>query len=254
MNRIGRAGKFAKKLILPEEAKLAKFRQRLMKWFKTSGRSFPWRSSSSRNYVVIISEILLQRTQAARVGDFFEDFIRRYPSWKRLSRAPQKELRHFLQPLGLWRRRAATIVSLAREMDRRNGKLPQTRDEIEMLPGVGQYIANAILLFCFGERQPLLDVNMARVLERSFGDRRLSDIRYDPYLQTLSRRVLARGDAKQLNWAILDLASSVCLIRSPRCNACPVSLNCHFRSLLKKPAIVRRISPERTPSSLRSVK
>jgi A/G-specific adenine glycosylase len=97
---------------------------------------------------------------------------------------------------------------------------------VESLPGVGQYIANAILLLCHNKPQPLMDVNMARVLERNFGLRHLVDIRYDPYLQALGAQVVSRGDAKKLNWAILDLAARICLGTSPVCNQCPLSSSC----------------------------
>jgi A/G-specific adenine glycosylase len=173
-----------------------------------------------------VSEVLLQRTQAPRVADFFGEFIESFPSWRRLSEATETELGKFLKPLGLWRRRGASLISLAREMSRRRGRFPKTRKDLESLPGVGQYIANAILLLCHNEPQPLLDVNMARVLERNFGTRKLADIRYDPYIQALAKQVVAEGDARSLNWAILDLAASMCIVGKPHCWECPLSRSC----------------------------
>lgn len=213
---------------LPPERELARFRQSLLRWFRHNGRPFPWRAKSAGSYVLVISEILLQRTQAQRVNEFFGEFIKAYPSWRHLADATEGQLQQFLQPLGLWRRRAASIVALAREMKSRRGRFPSGREDVEALPGVGQYIANAILLLCHGQPQPLLDVNMARVLERNFGPRKLVDIRYDPYLQTLAAKVLSSGDARSLNWAILDLASLVCLSREPRCKKCPLVSSCQF--------------------------
>ncbi len=176
----------------------------------------------------MISEILLQRTQAQRVNEFFGEFIKTYPSWRHLAAATEGQLQQFLQPLGLWRRRAASIVALAREMKNRRGRFPGARADVEALPGVGQYIANAILLLCHDQPQPLLDVNMARVLERNFGARELVDIRYDPYLQALAAKVVSEGDARSLNWAILDLGASVCLTKEPRCKDCPLVSSCQF--------------------------
>ena len=154
--------------------------------------------------------------------------LKAYPSWRHLADATERELQQFLQPLGLWRRRATSIVALAREMRRRRGRFPVSREKVEALPGVGQYIANAILLFCHGEPQPLLDVNMARVLERNFGSRNLVDIRYDPYLQALAAKALSKTDPSNLNWAILDLAGLVCLSREPLCRKCPLVSSCLF--------------------------
>jgi A/G-specific adenine glycosylase len=213
---------------LPSESDLAVFRQSLLRWFRRHGRRFPWRSKNAGTYARVISEILLQRTKAQRVGEFLNDFLKAYPSWRHLADATEGELQQLLQPLGLWRRRATSIVALAREMKRRHGRFPVSREELEALPGVGQYIANAILLFCHGEPQPLLDVNMARVLERNFGARDLVDIRYDPYLQALATKALSKTDPSNLNWAILDLAGLVCLSSEPLCRKCPLSSSCLF--------------------------
>jgi A/G-specific adenine glycosylase len=113
-------------------------------------------------------------------------------------------------------------------MAKRRGVFPRSRDEIETLPNVGQYIANAILLLCHREAQPLLDVDMARVLERFFGPRKLADIRYDPYLQSLAKAVVNSRDSVLINWAILDHASLICKISEPLCFDCPLVKRCRF--------------------------
>lgn len=118
--------------------------------------------------------------------------------------------------------------ALAREMATGRGRFPRHREEIERLPGVGQYVANAILLFCYDQPEPLLDTNMARVLERVYEPRRLVDIRYDPYLQALARRIVHCKRSRDINWAILDLAALVCVIRTPRCELCPLSTLCSY--------------------------
>ena len=160
-----------------------------------------------------------------------------------LAHASDEELRAFLEPIGLWRRRAAVLRSLAREMQRRHGRFPATREEIEELPGIGQYIASAVLLFYHGSREPLLDVNMARVLERCFAARKLADIRYDPWLQSLARRVTNHEQAVEINWAILDLASKVCSTCSPTCKLCPLRACCRYtKTNWRSPSPSRRRS------------
>jgi A/G-specific adenine glycosylase len=160
------------------------------------------------------------------VATVFPGFIRRHPSWRALATAQAGDLKTILKPLGLWRRRVATIQKLSREMALRHGRFPATREEIEKLPGVGQYITNAILLFTQEQPEPLLDVNMARVLERFFGPRKLADIRYDPYLQKLARDILPRKGIKEFNWAILDFAALVCRSRNPLCDTCVLRGRC----------------------------
>jgi A/G-specific adenine glycosylase len=203
------------------------FRKRLLVWYTENGRNFPWRQGSTSKYKLVVSEILLQRTRAETVASFFNTFFSQYPSWKKLAEADEAEIGQVIRPMGLWKRRALTLMQLATVMAKRNGRFPRTRAEIEeTLPGVGQYIANAIFLLCHGEPQPLLDANMARVLERVFGPRKLSDIRYDPYLQALAFEIVQCKEAKKLNWAILDLAASNCLPRKLRCTTCPLKPVC----------------------------
>ena len=211
---------------LPEPRGLSRFRRRLLRWYDKNGRKFPWRKSSTNQYQAIVAELLLQRTRAETVADFFLDFILEFPSWNRLRIASVARLESCLRPIGLWRRRAASIRILALEMAKRGGLFPRDRAEIEALPGIGQYIANAVLLFCHGVPEPLLDLNMARVLERVFGPRKLADIRYDPYLQALAGKVVRCKTPTRLNWALLDLAATTCLTRNPRCNNCPLASMC----------------------------
>jgi A/G-specific adenine glycosylase len=209
-----------------ENKKILEFRKSLLNWFKNNDRKFPWRRSSTTKYQYIIAEVLLQRTRAETVASFFPRFIEVFPSWKKLNQASLEQLQVYLQPIGLWRRRAVSIQALSDEMAKRNGRFPKNREEIEALPGIGQYITNAVLLFCHGEPQPLLDVNMARVLERVFGQRKMADIRYDPYLQQLAKEVVDCENPVQVNWAILDLAAAICLPKKPRCQKCPLGELC----------------------------
>lgn len=130
--------------------------------------------------------------------------------------------------IGLWRRRSASLRALAAEMRTRRGRFPTKREDLEALPGVGQYVANAAMLFCHGKREPLLDVNMARILERCFSPRTLVDIRYDPWLQALARAVVDHPRAREINWAMMDLAGTICTVRKPRCKMCPLETVCRF--------------------------
>jgi A/G-specific adenine glycosylase len=132
-----------------------------------------------------------------------------------------------LRPLGLWRRRAASLLCLATAVAQKKGRLPMDRGAVEGLPAVGQYIANAIQLVRGLERAPLLDSGMARVLERHFGPRSMADIRHDPYLQELAWRVCDYEQPKELSWGILDLAAEVCRPTAPRCLECPLRRGCN---------------------------
>ena len=90
-----------------------------------------------------------------------------------------------------------------------------------------QYIANAIELIIFNQPSPLVDVNMARVLERFFGKRKMADIRYDLYLQSLSYKIVEHERAKEINWAILDYAAIRCKTK-PLCGNCHLKIKCNY--------------------------
>ncbi len=203
-------------------------RRKLRTWFQKHGRPFPWRRPGHSLFEAVLAEVLLQRTRAEKVASFFDVFVARFPTWEAIGQANEQEIGEFLKPIGLWRRRAASLAALSRTMVERGGIFPATREEIESLPGVGQYIANAILMFAHGKAEPLLDVNMARVLERVFGPRKLVDIRDDPYLQGVSRAVIRGKHASELNWAFLDLAAKICTISNPRCDVCPIARCCRY--------------------------
>lgn len=199
----------------------------MLSWSVSNGRKFPWRESGLSSYQYIIAEVLLQRTKAETIATFFPKFIVQFPTWRSLVRSDVKEIETFLKPVGLYQQRSSRLKHLALEMEKRSGKLPTERKALEAIPYMGQYIANAVELIIFDQPAPLIDVNMARVLERFFGPRSLADIRYDPYLQSLARKVVDHADAKQMNWAILDFAALVCKPK-PKCLICPIAIKCTF--------------------------
>lgn len=216
------------------KTRIKTFQRKILNWYYGNGRKFPWRKSGLSNYKLIIAEILLQRTKAETISKFYNSFLSYYPSWHSINKTRTDILGKRLMPIGLYRQRAALLKKLAKEMVKRNGRIPVNRNEIEKLPFAGQYIVNAIFLVIKNQPAPLLDVNMARVLERYFGPRKLSDIRYDPYLQNLAWRVVDHEESKKINWGILDFAALVCTAKNPRCESCFLSTGCqHYNSNLK---------------------
>lgn len=201
------------------------FQGQLKAWHTIHGRDLPWRRAGSTQYEIIVAELLLWRTRAENVAKLYGDFLDKYPGWDVLAEAREEEVRHFLAPLG-YVERARILIELAQVLADKHD-LDLQRDQLQGLPGIGQYIAS-VLLTVWGDREPFLDVNMARVLERFFGPRKLADIRFDPYLQQLSRAVLPAEGVKEFNWAILDLGALVCRSHRPRCTHCPIESECTF--------------------------
>jgi len=209
-----------------DSATLRFFRSALLIWFNENGRRFVWRRRQASKYLMIVSETLLQRTRASTVEAFLPRFLDRFPGWSQLASAPLAQIEEALRPIGLSHRRACTLQGLGRALAHRNGRFPRRRADIDQLPGVGQYIGNAIELFCHEEARPLLDAGMARLLERFFHPRELIDIRYDPFLQQLAKRIVRCAKPRQLNWAMLDYAALVCTRTRPSCSSCVLSRRC----------------------------
>lgn len=154
-------------------------------------------------------------------------FLKDYPSWEALALASEADLVAALKPIGLHRQRGKRLYLLTQELARRGG-FPARRADVEDLPQMGQYITNAYELFILRKPAPLLDVNMARVLERYFGARKLRDIRYDRKLQRLAKTVVSMDAPVEMNWAILDFAAAICRARHPKCTDCPLVEECKF--------------------------
>lgn len=130
----------------------------------------------------------------------------------------------------MYNQRGKRLYDLAQELKKRNGRFPKERNQVEDLSMMGQYLTNAYELYILKNKAPLLDVNMARLLERFFGERKMADIRHDPYLQTLAYRVVNVENSKELNWAILDFAALVCKKLNPLCKDCLFISSCkHYR-------------------------
>lgn len=210
------------------EEKIKFFQQKLLLWFEENARQFRWRDPSLNPYQIIISEILLQRTKAETVSKFYDGFLSTFPDWESLAGAELIAIEEYLRPVGLYRQRASRLQKLAVYMVEKSGVIPTQRNQLEEVSFMGQYIANAVELLIHGINKPLLDVNMARVLERFFGKRKMADIRYDPYLQALSLKIVDNSNSKGINWAILDFSASVCRSSNPRCCDCPIKNCCNY--------------------------
>ena len=203
------------------------FQAAVLQWAEGRRRSFPWRRVDRSPYELVLAEVLLQQTRAEHVAAIFEDVVNRCPDWPALAKISVVDLEDLLRPLGLQRRRAAALHALAEAVVQ--GGLPQTASGLEKLPGIGQYMARAIAAQLSMEVVAPIDTNVARVLERVFGPRKLADIRHDPGLQRLALSLVPPSDSGGYLVALIDFGAIVCRSRVPQCAECPVG-SCRFRS------------------------
>ena len=206
------------------------FRKKLRIWFGKNHRDFLWREPIRSPYEILIAEILLRRTRAETVATIYPQFLKKFPDFTHLAKASPTDIERIIKPLGLWRQKTPIFLQVAKAVVENKGQLPTTREELEGLFHIGNYIASVILTSFHKKAEPFIDVNMARVVDRFFGPRKLVDIRYDPYLHTVAREIVKnKKDSLMLNWAVLDFAALVCKATRPRCEICPMKPQQSYR-------------------------
>ncbi|HEX7024712.1 MAG TPA: hypothetical protein VF187_07835 [Gemmatimonadales bacterium] len=205
----------------------AQFRRRLLAWFRRHGRDLPWRRTRDP-YHVLVSEVMLQQTQVARVVDYYPRFLGEFPTVGALARATPKRVREAWEGLGYYRR-AADLHRLAREVVRdHDGAIPGEVAALRRLPGIGPYTAGAVASFAFERAVPAVDTNVARVLRRAFHPRAADSAAGRKRLWDTAARLNAVHGRRawEFNQAIMELGAMLCTARVARCEVCPVVLAC----------------------------
>ncbi len=202
------------------------FRRRLLSWYARHRRRLPWRGVRDP-YAVLVSEIMLQQTQVARVLEFFPRFLARYPTLEDLAAAPADAVRESWDGLGYYAR-ARNLHAAARAVVKKlDGRLPRRAEELRALPGIGRYTAGAVASLAFGADVPAVDTNAARVLARVFAVRgRRKSARRERRVWALAAALVPRGRSADWNQALMDLGATYCVARKPRCHDCPVCGSC----------------------------
>lgn len=197
------------------------FQRRLRQWYFRYGRDLPWRRTTDA-YAILVSEVMLQQTQVERVVDYYQRFLRRFPTVAALASASLEEVLEAWQGLGYYQRARSLHQAARQVVEQHQGVFPETFAEVTALPGVGRYTAGAVLCFAFGKRFPILDTNVQRVLERVFVRRRAARASaQQKRLWRLAEEVLPAGtDAWVINQAMMDLGATICTARLPRCPQC----------------------------------
>jgi len=211
------------------ERKVRAFRRRLLGWYARHRRDLPWRGVRDP-YAILVSEVMLQQTQVARVVEFYGRFLARYPTVEDLAAARADEVRESWDGLGYYAR-ARNLHAAARRIVRDQGSgFPDRPDELRRLPGIGRYTAGAVASLAFGVDVAAVDTNAERVLARVFGVRgsRKSAAR-TRRVWALASALLPRGRSADWNQALMDLGATVCSARAPRCPICPVAAICRSR-------------------------
>lgn len=212
-----------------DPARAGAFGRRLRAWYRRNARDLPWRRTRDP-YQVLVSELMLQQTQVARVVDYYARFLTRFPTLRHVAEAEPHDVTAQWAGLGYYAR-ARNLHALARRVhaDGADGALPDTPDALRALPGIGAYTAGAVASFAFERRAALVDTNVARVLARVFAPG--TDVksgRGQQVVWRIAEAILPRrgADAWTHNQALMELGALVCTARVRRCTGCPVKAVC----------------------------
>ena len=199
---------------------LRAIRRNLLRWYRRSARDLPWRRTRDP-YRILVSEVMLQQTQVARVTTFYGEFLKKFPNVRTLASATPGTVVRTWRGLG-YNMRALRLRALAVHLrDSLHGRFPRDVEELERLPGIGPYTARAVACFAFGAAVPVLETNVRRVVLRLF-----PKLAHREDLWDLVAEILPRRSAYDWNQALMELGSTICGASAPLCGACPLSSLC----------------------------
>jgi A/G-specific adenine glycosylase len=217
-------------------------RDAVLAWYDANGRRLAFRSTRDP-YAVLVSELMAQQTQAERAATAWTTWMARFPTVGSLAAAPVADVVRAWAGLG-YNRRAVNLQRAARVIvDELGGRVPDTVEGLDALPGVGPYTARAVAAIAFGRPVGAVDTNVRRVLGRvAAGDPgaiSASD------LQALADAVVPAGRAGDWTHALMDVGAGPCRPRAPRCADCPALAWCRFAAGDRAATAPRR-QPHRT--------
>ena len=203
--------------------------EKLSKWYEKNGRDLPWRVKGGAHgdpYQVWISEIMLQQTTVKTVIPYFDRFLKRFPTVRKLAAAPVDEVLLYWQGLGYYTR-ARKLHECAKVLvEEYGGKFPPDREKLLKLPGIGAYTSAAIASFGFNLPEAVVDGNVIRVLTRlkGWGEPVTAIMKeIDAFADELTKASVCPADHAS---AMMDLGSGVCTPRAPLCAFCPLNGDC----------------------------
>ena len=196
----------------------------LRSWYASRRDAYPWRGARDP-YRVLVSEVMLQQTQAARVIPMYRAFLRRFPSVEALAAAPRSDVVRAWAGLG-YNRRAVALSEAARIVVRDHaGRIPSEPEALRRLPGIGPYTAAAVAAIAFGRPLPAVDTNLRRVIGRVRLGRDGADA---AQIEDAAHRWIDRKDPGSWTQALMDVGREHCR-PVPRCEGCPLTRSCRLR-------------------------
>lgn len=205
---------------------LKEIRQIIIKWYYKSGRDFPWRHTKDP-YKIMIAEFMLHRTRAEQVVPLYNKFIRRYPDVHSMAQAAPRDIKNVTRHLGLHWRSKHFLESTKFIVNCCNGQFPDKYDELRKIPGVGEYIAGAIMAVAFKKPGPVVDSNIARFINRFWGLKLSGEIRRKKEIVRIAENLFDSDNPGEFLFAMVDFTTFICKPRNPECKNCRLKDICN---------------------------
>ena len=197
--------------------------------YTAHGRSFPWREEGTSAFGILVAEILLKQTHAGKVAKVWPSLIAQYRNAVEMAAADPDELFGYVSELGFGNQRTGALIALSSAIRQTGEPIPADPKDLMNLPYVGVYTAHAVACFAYGQRFPIVDLSVVRVISRITGIQSPKDIRRAAGVWDIAWALLPRRRFKEHNYGLLDFAAAVCKPRSPDCNECPIAPKCVYR-------------------------
>ena len=200
----------------------------ILYWYDNNKRILPWRkhlTNKQKEYFTLVSEIMLQQTQVKTVVPYFENFIKKIPNLKTLSKTNDKKLMKCWEGLGYYSR-AKNLKKTAKKIIKEfNGRLPDNIEQLKTLPGIGEYTSTAIMAIVFNKQFIPLDGNVERILKRVFYLKKKNEISKN----NLQKKKLFFGKSfrpSDYAQSIMEIGALICRPTNPLCEDCPINKSC----------------------------
>ncbi len=210
--------------------------QKILRWYLESRRQLPWRKTRAP-YAIWVSEVMLQQTQTVKVLQYYEAFLKRFPTLAALAHAQRDDVLKAWEGMGYYARAHNLHRAAQQILEVHGGKFPETYEQLIEIAGIGPYTAAAVASIAFNQNHAVLDGNVERVLSRVFL------VQLPPknpsakkLFQKIAAGFLLQGQAGDWNQALMELGALVCTPIRPKCESCPAQRRCRAYNEMDNPA------------------
>ncbi len=205
---------------------------RAIRWYEATARDLPWRRRGTSAWAVLVSEVMLQQTPVVRVVPVWHEWLSRWPSPAALAAEPAGEAIRAWGRLGYPRRALRLHECAIALVDQHRGRVPSDLDALLALPGVGAYTARAVAAFAFGQRHPVVDTNVRRLIARAVSGHSGGGGATTAADLAAVAAILPTGPARAAtaSVAFMELGALVCTAKTPSCEDCPLRALCRWRA------------------------